>query len=58
MAAQTKADEEDLALPEEVRRARPKEQPDMHARFPLEPYIQWLYGYDAIADTREYLATL
>ena len=58
LAEATKAYDEDLELPEEVRRSRPKSAPDMNARFPLEPYLQWLYGYDAIAVARQYLAQL
>lgn len=58
MAGATKAYDEDLALPDEVRRTRAKERPDMNAKFPSEPYLQWLYGYDAIAVAREYLAKL
>lgn len=58
MAAATKAYDEDLALPDEVRRTRAKETPDMNAKFPTEPYLQWLYGYDAIAVAKEYLDKL
>ena len=56
MAEQTKQYDIELALPEDVRRAKPKAKPDMHARFPTEPYLQWLYSYDAIAVTKEHLA--
>lgn len=31
---------------------------DMNARFGLEPYSQWLYGYDALAETRKHLGEL
>ena len=58
LAGATKAYDEELALPEDVRRSRPKSDPDMNARFPLEPYLQWLYGYDAIAVTRRHLSNL
>jgi hypothetical protein len=58
LAEATKAYDEDLALPEEVRRSRPKPEPDMNARFPMEPFLQWLYTYDATAVAKEYLAQL
>ncbi len=58
LAGATKAYDADLSLPEEERRSRRKEKADMHARFPSEPYLQWLYGYDAIAATKEYLAQM
>lgn len=50
--------DEDLAVPDEVRRTRPKPEPDMNAAFPSEPMLQWLYTYDAVAVTREYMAEL
>ena len=55
---QSKQFDELLAEPEEVRRAKPSAEPDMNAMFPLEPYLVWLYGYDAIAVAKEYLAGL
>ncbi|KAK5171736.1 uncharacterized protein LTR77_003372 [Saxophila tyrrhenica] len=58
LAAATKAYDADLALSEAERRARPKEDADMQAKFPTEPYLQWLYGYDAIAIARGHLAKL
>lgn len=58
LAEQTKIYDEELSLPEDVRRSKPKPEPDMNARFPTEPYLQWLYGYDAIAVAREHLAQL
>ena len=58
LAEGTKAYDEELELPEDVRRSKPKPDPDMHARFPLEPCLQWLYTYDAIAVARRYLAQL
>ena len=57
-AEATKAYDEDLALPEAVRRSRPKPEPDMNAHFPMEPFLQWLYTYDATTVTKEYLARL
>lgn len=58
IAEQSKQFDELLAIPEEVRRAKPKAEPDMHCRFPMEPYLRWLYGYDAIPVARKYLAGL
>lgn len=51
-------DDAELALPEEERRKIPLPPKDMHARFPLPPYLQWLYGYDAIEVAKSHLATL
>lgn len=48
----------ELALPEEERMARQPVQPDMNCRFGLEPYIQWLYRYDAVAEAKESLNRL
>ena len=48
----------ELALPKEERCKRPKMKPDMYGRFPLEPYLQWLYGYDTTADTKLYMSQL
>lgn len=48
----------ELIIPEDERYARPKPARDMHARFPSEPYLQWLYRYDAIEEARSHLATL
>ena len=56
LAEGTKMYDADLALPEEVRETRPKPEPDMNARFPTEPMLQWLYSYDATAVTKQYLA--
>ena len=58
LAEATKMYDADLALPEEVRRTRPKPEPDMNARFPAEPMLQWLYTYDAVAATKQYLAEI
>lgn len=58
VAEATRAYDEDLALPEEVRKSRPKPEPDMNERFPLEPFLQWLYTYDAAAVTKQYLRDL
>ena len=58
LAEVTKAYDAELKLPEDIRRSRPKPDPDMNARFPLEPYLQWLYGYDAIAVAKQHLAQL
>ena len=58
VAKQTKAFDDELMLSEEVRRAKPKAEPEMNGRFPFEPYLQWLYGHDVIEDTRQYLAGL
>jgi len=55
LADATKMYDADLALPDGKRRTKPRTPPDMHARFPLEPYLQWLYGYDAVAATRKHL---
>lgn len=56
LADATKMYDELLALPEEERRSMPKATPDMKCRFPLEPYLQWLYGYDTIEATKNHLA--
>ncbi len=58
IAQQTKVYEEELLLSIEERRAKSLEAADMNARFPSEPYMQWLHRFDAIADTREYVKTL
>jgi hypothetical protein len=58
LGERTKAIEEELMLPEEERRARPKPEPDMNAPFPSPPYLQWLYASDVVADAREYLGSL
>ena len=58
LAEQTKMYDADLVVPEEVRRTRPKPEPDMNARFPGEPMLQWLYTYDAAAVTKKYLAEM
>ena len=58
LAEGTKLYDAELALPEDERRSWTKPEPDMNARFPLEPYLQWLYGYDAIAVAKEHLAQL
>ncbi|KAK4502673.1 hypothetical protein PRZ48_006099 [Zasmidium cellare] len=47
-----------LEVPEEERKKAPKPEKDMHERFPLPGYVQWLWEYDAIEVAREYLATL
>lgn len=48
----------ELALSEEERMARHPVPRDMHCRFALEPYLQWLYRYDAVAETEELLSKL
>ena len=58
VAEATKAYDEYLALPEEKRRKAAKPEPDMDGRFPLEPFLQWLYTYDATAVTKQYLSGL
>ena len=58
LADQTKVYDIELEIPEEERRARPKAEHDMNARFQTEPYLQWLYGYDSVAVTKEYLSRL
>lgn len=58
LSAVTAKYKEELTLPEEERRNRPKTVPDMFAKFPLPAYCQWLYDYDTVAVTQEYLAKL
>lgn len=48
----------ELTLPEEERRKRPKTTPDMTAKYPLPAYVQWLFDYDTVTVTQEYLAKL
>ncbi|OQV06470.1 FAD binding domain-containing protein [Cladophialophora immunda] len=56
LAKQLKIDQAELARPEEERRAQPRPPANMHAPFPSPPFLQWLYSYDAIKETRQYLA--
>lgn len=59
LKAQTKAVEEQFALPEEILRAKANQHtPDMHARFPSTAYLMWLNRYDATQVAREHLAKL
>lgn len=48
----------ELALSEEERLTRQPVQGNMNCRFGLEPYFQWLYRYDAVAETKELLSKL
>lgn len=57
-AEQAKYFDQEIAIPEEERRARPKAAPDMDARFPAEAFLQWLYAYDATAETKKYLSKM
>ncbi|KPI41779.1 3-hydroxybenzoate 6-hydroxylase 1 [Cyphellophora attinorum] len=55
LAAQRIANDIDIRRTVEERRAdRPK--PDMDAPWPSTEYLQWLNGYDAVLETRRYLA--
>ena len=54
LGALVKANEEELKLPVEERKKKPLPPADMNAPFPTPPYLQWLYGYDAIAETRRW----
>lgn len=56
LAEVEKAWDVELQRPEEERRATAKSAPDMNAPFPSQPYLQWLYGTDVIAEARRYLA--
>lgn len=56
MAEAKQHSDAELALSEEERRKQPLAPSDMHARFPLPPYLQWLYGYDATNVTKTHLA--
>ncbi|OAG41848.1 hypothetical protein AYO21_03851 [Fonsecaea monophora] len=56
LARQLVVDEAELARPEEERRAQSRPPANMHAPFPSPSYLQWLYSYDAIKETQEYLA--
>ena len=48
--------EEELKKPESERwKGQRAIKADMNARFPTPPYMQWLQGYDAIAEARRYL---
>ena len=49
-------DEIEYTRPLEERRAQPLPPADMNARFPSPPYLQWLYGYDALKGAHKYLA--
>lgn len=50
----------ELALPDVAFKTmlNMREGADMHARFPLAAYRQWLYGYDAVAETRQHVANI
>ena len=55
LAEQLKFDEIEFARPQEERSAQPFPLADVNARFPSPPYLQWLYGYDALAEAHKYL---
>ena len=52
LAEQTRLYDEELALPEDVRRQKAQPEPDMNAPYATKPVYQWLFRYDAIAATR------
>ena len=49
---QMQQQDEELALGEAERRARPKARPDMDAPFGDPSFFQWLYRYDAVEEVR------
>ncbi|KAF2665973.1 FAD/NAD(P)-binding domain-containing protein [Microthyrium microscopicum] len=56
LAEQTKDAEAEFAFSEEERRLKKQPPADMNSRFPSEPYLQWLWGADVVADAKKYLA--
>lgn len=54
LKAQKARTEEELKKSEAKRRKAPLPKKDMHARFPMPEYMQWLQGYDAIEEARRY----
>lgn len=57
LKAQTDASYLDLQKPFEQRR-RELPEPDISAYWPSAPYLQWLFAYDAVKETNQYLSTL
>ena len=52
------AQDEHLLLSEEERVSGPKAAPDQSQPYPSPGLSQWMYAYDSIQTTREYLASL
>jgi salicylate hydroxylase len=57
MAQQRELQKAEFLRPEAERRADPKPVADMNAPYMSLPLYQWLFGYDAVKETRAFLAT-
>jgi hypothetical protein len=54
LAGRMKAEDEELKVPEQERRKTPLQPANMKALFLSLPYMQWLYGYDVIRESRRW----